>query len=76
MQETKWYPQIFEGVAHGGYVLADDSQKSNLNLILIATDSEVHLPFAALWLAIEAGVTLGWNSYLGPKIRTLCHSKK
>ena len=99
------YPQISSEVSRGGYVLADSFTQAKLDLILIATGSEVHLalesrkrlqlediavrvvslpswelfaaqtekyrnevlPTKTPWLAIEAGVSLGWNSYLGPK---------
>lgn len=105
------YPRIFDGLPLGGYVLSESPLKDKLDLILIATGSEVHLalesqkqlqqpsPQKALglgvrvvslpswnlfeqqsegyrnqilppdvpWLAIEAGTSLGWNSYLGPK---------
>lgn len=100
------FPQLSEGCSKGGYILADASKpKVQLDLILIATGSEVHLalesqkqlklkniearvvslpswnifekqtdtyrneclPIATPWLVIEAGISLGWNSYLGPK---------
>jgi len=99
------YPQIFEGVSRGGYVLSQSPLNSKLDLVLMATGSEVHLalesqkqlqteniaarvvslpslnvfeaqtdayqeevlPKDVPWLAIEAGVSLGWNSYIGPK---------
>jgi len=99
------YPEFSSGVALGGYVLSEGQNPNQLDLILIATGSEVHLaldsqaelqseglsirvvslpswnlfstqseeyrsetlPSTVPWLAIEAGVTLGWNSYLGPK---------
>lgn len=99
------FPKIMDGVPLGGYVLAEGKIKLKLDLILIATGSEVHLalesqeklklegisvrvvslpswnifesqskayrnevlPSDVPWLAIEAGVSLGWNSYVGPK---------
>jgi transketolase len=105
------YPNVSSGVSRGGYCLSDSSSPSRLDLILIATGSEVHLalesqkklrdegifsrvvsmpslnifesqneayrndvlPATTLWLVIEAGLSLGWNSYLGPKkIETVC----
>ncbi len=99
------YPQLSSNVSRGGYVLADSFTQAKLDLVLIATGSEVHLalesqkrlqmediaarvvsfpswelfaaqtesyregvlPATVPWLAIEAGTSLGWNSYLGPK---------
>ncbi len=99
------YPQIASSVSRGGYVLHDAAVQEEIDLILIATGSEVHLaldsqkhletegiharvvslpswnlfmkqseayreqvlPSKAPLLAIEAGVSLGWNSYLGSK---------
>jgi transketolase len=97
------YPNIADGVRHGGYILAHAVEDAWPDIILIATGSEVHLALKArealagegvkarvvslpCWnlfkaqpgsyqnlvlpegiptLAIEAGETLGWNSYLG-----------
>lgn len=96
---------VAAGVPRGGYILEDAPDSTPLNVILIATGSEVHLalesrkvlasegigvrvvslpswnlfvsqaesyrehilPQSAPWVAIEAGLSLGWNSYLGPK---------
>lgn len=94
---------IYEGVARGGYVLADNSDEPEV--ILIATGSEIHIALEAfdrldaegiqvrvvsmpcwelfdeqdrayqesvlppdVWarVSIEAGVTLGWQKYIGP----------
>lgn len=105
------YPNVSSGVSRGGYSLSNSSSPSHLDLILIATGSEVHLalesqkklrdegifsrvvsmpslnifesqneayrndvlPPTTPWLVIEAGLSLGWNSYLGPKkIATVC----
>jgi len=103
------YPQLHEGVALGGYILADSSSGAKSDIILIATGSEVHLALQARdrlasesvqarvvsmpstnlfsiqskqyrdkvlppgipLLAIEAGVSLGWNSYVGPQIAVI-----
>jgi transketolase len=103
------YPAIADGVPRGGYVLADAGEGARLDVILIATGSEVHLALSArdqlageglnirvvslpCWslfkeqpeayrsqvlvqgvpsLAIEAGETLGWNSYLGPPMSVM-----
>ncbi len=93
---------IHEGVAHGGYILADTADKPEI--ILLATGSEVHIALEAFdrlvsegiaarvvslpcWelfeeqdeayreqvlptdvtarVSIEAGVTLGWERYVG-----------
>ena len=100
------YPGILAGVPLGGYVLADVTQGSPPDVILVATGSEVHLaldsrvrlahdgvrarvvslpsteifsmqsdayrasalPPGVPLLAIEAGVSLGWRSYVGPQI--------
>jgi transketolase len=100
------YPKLAEGVRLGGYVLADVHPGDHLDIILIATGSEVHLaldsrtqlaregvharvvslpsteifsaqpetyrntvlPSGVPLLAIEAGVSLGWRSYVGPQI--------
>jgi transketolase len=102
------FAQISENVARGGYILSEIPQGSRLNLILIATGSEVHLALEAQrqlltenifarvvslpcvnlfeaqtsaykdeiltstvpWLVIEAGVTLGWRSYLQSSVKT------
>lgn len=104
--ELERYPSILAGVAYGGYILSDTESKSHVDLILIATGSEVHLaleahhqltrdgvqsrvvslPSTNLFsrqsdqyrnevlppgipcLAIEAGASLGWKSYIGPQI--------
>jgi transketolase len=98
------HPGIPAGVPRGGYVLADAGDVARLDVVLIASGSEVHLALNAhnrlagegvkarvvslpCWslfeaqpepyrnqvlppetpiLAIEAGVTLGWSSYVGP----------
>lgn len=98
------YPQIPASVNKGGYILADVSEGSTPDVVLIATGSEVHLALQArdqlnvdgaevrvvslpCWslfqeqpksyrervlppsipkIAIEAGETLGWKSYVGP----------
>jgi transketolase len=103
------YPGIPEGVPFGGYVLADSPSGTRLDVILIATGSEVHLalearnrlanegvlarvvslpstnlfsmqsdtyrdsvlPGGVPLLAIEAGASLGWRSYVGPQIAVL-----
>jgi transketolase len=103
------YPGIAAGVPRGGYVLADGADGARLDVVLVATGSEVHLALNAhyqlaregvqtrvvslpCWslfkaqpepyrkevlpegvplLAIEAGVTLGWDSYLGPPVPVL-----
>jgi transketolase len=103
------YPGIREGVALGGYVLADFSPGAKPDIILVATGSEVHLaveardrlenegvharvvsvPSTNLFsmqseqyrdkvllpgvplLVIEAGASLGWNSYVGPQIAVI-----
>jgi transketolase len=100
------YPRLVDGVARGGYVLADALSDAGIDIVLIATGSEVHLaldsqamlmhegvrasvvsmPSTELFgaqpqayreavlppgiplLAIEAGVSLGWRSYVGPQI--------
>ena len=96
------YPQLPQGMAQGGYVLMDVPEGADLDLIIIATGSEVHLALEAQgklaeesitarvvslpsWhlfqaqpsyyreqvvppgvpiLAIEAGVSLGWQPYV------------
>jgi transketolase len=103
------YSGIREGVALGGYVLADFSPGAKPDIILVATGSEVHLaveardrlenegvharvvsvPSTNLFsmqseqyrdkvllpgvplLVIEAGASLGWNSYVGPQIAVI-----
>ncbi len=103
------YPGIPGGVPLGGYVLADSPPGPRLDIILIATGSEVHLALAARdrlategvqarvvsvpstnifstqsdqyrnqvlppgvpLLAIEAGASLGWKSYVGPQIAVI-----
>jgi transketolase len=103
------YPQVHEGVALGGYILADSASGAKPDIILIATGSEVHLalesrdrlvsegvqvrvvsvpstnlfslqsqqyrdnvlPPSIPLLIIEAGVSLGWNSYVGPRIAVI-----
>lgn len=103
------YPGIAAGVPLGGYVLADCEAETRLDIILIATGSEVHLalesrdrlakediqarvvsvPSTNIFsaqsdeyrdsiltpgvplLVIEAGVSLGWRSYVGPKIEVI-----
>jgi transketolase len=102
-------PGIAAGVPLGGYVLADCEAETRLDIILIATGSEVHLalesrdrlakediqarvvsvPSTNIFsaqsdeyrdkvltpgvplLVIEAGVSLGWRSYVGPKIEVI-----
>jgi transketolase len=97
------YPGIPAGVSRGGYILADATEGARLDVVLIATGSEVHLALESYdrltsegvkarvvslpcWslfkfqpqayrdqvlppevptIAIEAGETLGWNSYVG-----------
>jgi transketolase len=97
------YPGIPAGVSRGGYILADATEGARLDVVLIATGSEVHLalesygrlategikarvvslpcwsrfkiqpqayrdqvlPQGVPTIAIEAGETLGWNSYVG-----------
>ncbi|MDD4974573.1 MAG: transketolase [Bacteriovorax sp.] len=99
------FPQLKNGVSRGGYILSDTTLNSKLNLILLATGSEVHLalevqrrlenisiavrvvsipsvnifadnpdeyqeevlPHKVPKLVIEAGRSLGWNSYLSKK---------
>lgn len=99
------YPQIPEGTSRGGYVLSD-TDSSQIDLIIVATGSEVHLALEAQtrladegigvrivsipgWpvftaqtdeyrrevippdipiLAIEAGIELGWKSYVGSSV--------
>ncbi len=99
------YPQIASSVSRGGYILHDVPGKEKIDIILIATGSEVHLaldsqkqlesdgiearvvslpswnlfmrqsaayrehvlPSKTPMLVIEAGVSLGWNAYLGPQ---------
>lgn len=96
------FPQVWSGLAWGAYILAEADHHKNLDLVLSATGSEVHLALAAqerlaaeginarvvsfpCWqlfqhqspayqeevfpshlpiLALEAGVTLGWRSYI------------
>jgi transketolase len=103
------YPGLPVGVPLGGYILADNSAGSRLDVILIATGSEVHLALASRdrlategvqarvvslpstnifsmqseqyralvllpgvpLLAIEAGASLGWQSYIGPQITVI-----
>ncbi|MGB6484774.1 MAG: transketolase C-terminal domain-containing protein [Candidatus Acidiferrales bacterium] len=103
------YPAIREGVALGGYILADSVPSARPDIILIATGSEVHLALEARdrlasegvqarvvsmpstnlfslqsdqyrdkvlppgvpLLAIEAGASLGWRSYVGPQITVI-----
>ncbi|MCX6125958.1 MAG: transketolase [Proteobacteria bacterium] len=103
--DEQHYPQLAAGVCRGGYILSDASEKQKLDLIIVATGSEVHLalesqkllqtegisarvvslpcwnlfkdqmdsyrkevlPMSIPLLAIEAGVSLGWNSYIGPQ---------
>jgi transketolase len=103
------YPELAAGVARGGYVLSVAPSDAPLDIILIATGSEVHLAldcqtplvregvtarvvsmpstdiFAAQsaayrdsvlppgvpLLVIEAGVSLGWRSYVGPQTETV-----
>lgn len=103
------YPGIPAGVPLGGYVLADSPSSTQLDVILIATGSEVHLalesrdrlasegvqarvvsvpstnifstqseryrdkvlPPGVPLLAIEAGASLGWRSYVGPQIAVI-----
>lgn len=50
------YPQVREGVGRGGYVLADPPPGSPLQLILVATGSEVHLALQAQEKLGAAGV--------------------
>jgi len=103
------YPGIPAGVPFGGYILADSPSGARLDVILMATGSEVHLALAARnrlanegvqarvvslpstnlfsmqsdtyrdsvlpagvpLLAIEAGASLGWRSYVGPQIAVI-----
>jgi len=100
------YPNVSDGVQRGGYVLAEAPPGAHLDIVLVATGSEVHLalgsrdqlaresvcarvvslpsteifsaqpeayrnmvvPQDVPLLAIEAGVSLGWRSYVGPQI--------
>jgi transketolase len=105
------FPHLKNGVSRGGYILEETKLNSKLDLILIATGSEVHLalevqkrledkniavrvvsipsvniflknpleyqeeilPEKVQKLVIEAGISLGWNPYLGPKnIEVVC----
>ena len=104
--DLKKYPGITAGVPRGGYVLADSPDDVPLDMILIATGSEVSLALGARdqlategvsarvvsmpsielfsiqpheyrdtvlprgipLLVIEAGTSLGWNSFIGPQI--------
>ena len=50
------YPQMAKGVNQGGYVLADKHKKSQMDIILIATGSEVHLALAAREKLLEDGI--------------------
>jgi transketolase len=99
------FPHLKNGVMRGGYILSETKLNSKLELILMATGSEVHLalevqkrledkniavrvvsipsvnifvdnhdeykekilPGKVPKLVIEAGRSLGWNPYLGPK---------
>jgi transketolase len=99
------YPAIADGVARGGYILADPNDDARPDVVLIAAGSEVHLALESYFrltsegikarvvslpcwslfkvqpkayrdqvllpgvptIAIEAGETLGWNSYVGPQ---------
>ena len=96
------YPQVADGVLHGGYILAE-AEGGLADVVLVASGSEVHvaleartvlaeegvrarvvsvccpdlfasqsaeyrasvLPAATPAVVVEAGVTLGWQSYLG-----------
>lgn len=105
------YPQLKNGISRGGYVLSDTNLNLKLEVILIATGSEVHLaletqkrlesegvsarvvnipsvnifvdqsneyleeilPDEIPKLVIEAGRSLGWNSYFCKnKFNTVC----
>lgn len=50
------YPQMAKGVNQGGYVLADKHKKSQMDIILIASGSEVHLALAAREKLLEDGI--------------------
>jgi transketolase len=104
--DIQTYPRLTAGVARGGYVLADAPSDAGLDIVLVATGSEVHLalesqtilmhggtrasvvslPSTELFaeqpqayrdavlppgvplLVIEAGLSLGWRSYVGPQV--------
>jgi transketolase len=50
------YPQVAEGAARGGYVLADAPAGQTPALVFVATGSEVHLALAAQARLAEEGV--------------------
>jgi transketolase len=62
------YPQIREGVAHGGYILAE-SPGDRPNLILVATGSEVQLALSAREKLLAEGIHVrvvsfpSWNLF-------------
>jgi len=100
------FPNLPSGVARGGYVLSPSPSNAPIDIVLIATGSEVHLaidcqaplmregihasivsmpcteifatqsaayresvlPPGVPILVIEAGVSLGWRSYIGPQV--------
>lgn len=51
------YPQIVEGPEKGGYVLADAVESTALDLILVATGSEVHLALQAQHQLADKGIS-------------------
>ena len=59
-----------DGLEKGTYVLADTGGKSP-ELILIASGSEVGLIVAAR-LVVEAGISQGWDKYIGDRGDILC----
>ncbi|UCD17074.1 MAG: transketolase [Candidatus Zixiibacteriota bacterium] len=107
--EKSRYPQLADCVSKGGYIVADTDENSELDIIVVATGSEVHLALDAReelaheninvrvvsfpsWilfeeqsdayresvlpsgvpiLAIEAGRSLGWKSYVGPSVSVI-----
>jgi transketolase len=52
------YPAISDGVSLGGYILADSQLKEDLNIVLIATGSEVHLALEARDQLAKEGVNV------------------
>ena len=54
------YPQLIEGVAHGGYVLERSADDAHPQAILIATGSEVSLAVAAREKLPGSRSTCGW----------------
>jgi transketolase len=50
------YPHVHQGVLRGGYILAEAPKGSSLDLVLVATGSEVHLALRAQETLTREGV--------------------